>query len=266
MSNFTLIQQSNNTYLLKFDMGFTCYKGTIYQNTFPEELQNNYINVVNEAIKYFLSDSPNDPKIVSMFEFPNTYDTNYFLISFHKNDQFVKYQRYIKIEMQKINKTIDDYLFEFDQRISTNINSTYNQKVNIDELNKKFEIQETEIKTLKDTIHQINEKLNNLLIQQTINQPQIDLNKTNPFVPPQNLFFESPKNTKIEQKNKVLLDFSFNKPVQRHSINLFNSNKNIPLTSEFIFNSGKSQEDFNINSNNNDILFPNLVEDKDKII
>jgi hypothetical protein len=268
MSNFTLIQQPNNTYLLKFDMGLTCYKGAIYQNTFPEELQNNYINVVNEEIQYFLNDSPNDPKIVSMFEFPNTYDTNYFLISFHKNDQFVKYQRYIKIEMQKINKTIDDYLFEFDQRISTNKNSTHNQKLIIDELNKKFEIQETEIKILKDTINQINEKLNNLIIKQTINQPQIDLNKANthnPFVPQQNLFFAPPKNNKIEQKNKGLLDMPFNSsPNQGSSINLFNSNKNIPSIG-FIFNDGKSQEDLNKNMNNDDILFPNLVEDK-KII
>lgn len=240
MSNFTIIQQQDNTYLLKFDMGLTCYKGIIYQNSFPEELKINYIEVINEAIQYFLTDSPKDPKIVSMFEFPNTYDVNYFLISFYKNDQFVKYQRYIKIEMQKINKTIDDYLFEFDQRISTNKNSLYNQKIVIDELNKKIELQQNEIKLLKDTINEINENFKNILYQQSINQ-QNNINKNNPPIITSS--FVSPNSFQLEVKKENITP------------NIFSIPKNSDVKKEH-------QIPFLFEPNNNNINFKNLSENK----
>lgn len=240
MSNFTIIQQQDNTYLLKFDMGLTCYKGIIYQNSFPEELKLNYIEVINEAIQYFLTDSPKDPKIVSMFEFPNTYDVNYFLISFYKNDQFVKYQRYIKIEMQKINKTIDDYLFEFDQRISTNKNSLYNQKIVTDELNKKIELQQNEIKLLKDTINEINENFKNILYQQSINQ-QNNSNKNNsPIITSS---FVSPHSFQLEVKKEHITPNIFSIPQN------LEAKKEQPIP--FLFE-----------QNNNNINFKNLSENK----
>jgi uncharacterized coiled-coil protein SlyX len=239
MSNFTIIQQQDNTYLLKFDMGLTCYKGIIYQNSFPEELKLNYIEVINEAIQYFLTDSPKDPKIVSMFEFPNTYDINYFLISFYKNDQFVKYQRYIKIEMQKINKTIDDYLFEFDQRISTNKNSLYNQKIVTDELNKKIELQQNEIKLLKDTINEINENFKNILYQQSINQ-QNNSNKNNsPIITSS---FVSPHSFQLEVKKEHITPNIFSIPQN------LEAKKEQPIP--FLF------------EQNNNINFKNLSENK----
>jgi len=241
MSNFTIIQQQDNTYLLKFDMGLTCYKGIIYQNSFPEELKLNYIEVINEAIQYFLTDSPKDPKIVSMFEFPNTYDVNYFLISFYKNDQFVKYQRYIKIEMQKINKTIDDYLFEFDQRISTNKNSLYNQKTVTDELNKKIELQQIEIKSLKDTINEINKNFKNILYQQSINQ-QNNSNKNN-----------SP----IITTSSFISPHSFQSEVKKDHItpNIFSIPQNSDVKKE-------QPIPFLFEPSNNNINFKNLSENK----
>ena len=173
MSAFSLIQQSNNTYELKFDMGITCYKGIIDVNLFPEELKAKYIDIVNEAIQYFLKESPNETKIISMFEYPNTADVNYFMIAFHRNDQFVNYQRFIKIEMHKINKTINDYLFDFDQRITTNKNNITSQISEIDDLIKKNEVKDIEIHSLKDTIGQLTERVNRLETHRIIQSAEI---------------------------------------------------------------------------------------------
>ena len=169
-SNFSVIQQPNNTYVLKYDMGTTCYQGFIDQNIFPEELRSNYIEVVNEAIKYFLKESEKETKIISMLQHPNTFDINYFMISFQRNDQFVKYQRYVNIELNKIVKTVNDYLFEFDQRIVCNKNT-------IHELIQKNEKQEVEIKNLKETIDKLVERIIKLeekpLVQQQTYQPPL---------------------------------------------------------------------------------------------
>jgi hypothetical protein len=151
-SNFSIIQQPNNTYILKYDMGTTCYQGLIDQNNFPEELKANYIEVVNEAIQYFLKESEKDTKIVSMMQYPNTSDINYFMIAFQRNDQYVKYQRFISIEINKVVKTVNDYLYEFDQRIVVNKNT-------LSDLTKKNETQEVEIKTLKETLEKVNERV-----------------------------------------------------------------------------------------------------------
>jgi hypothetical protein len=154
-SNFSIIQQPNNTYVLKYDMGTTCYQGFIDQNIFPEELKVNYIEVVNEAIKYFLKESDKETKIVSMLQHPNSADVNYFMISFQRNDQFVKYQRFVNIELNKVVKTVNDYLFEFDQRIVCNKNT-------IHDLSQKNESHETEIKNLKEIIDKLTERIGKL--------------------------------------------------------------------------------------------------------
>ena len=173
MSAFSLIQQPNNTYELKFDMGITCYKGIIDVNLFPEELKAKYIDIVNEAIQYFLKESPNETKIISMFEYPNTSDVNYFMIAFHRNDQFVNYQRFIKIEMHKVNKTINDYLFDFDQRITTNKNNANKIKSDVEDLIKKKEAHDIEICNLKDTIAQLTERVNRLETQRIMQSAEI---------------------------------------------------------------------------------------------
>ena len=173
MSAFSLIQQPNNTYELKFDMGITCYKGIIDVNLFPEELKAKYIDIVDEAIQYFLKESPNETKIASMFEFPNTAELNYFLIGFKRNDQFVNYQRFIRIEMHKVNKTINDYLFDFDQRITTNKNNGNKLKSDVEDLIKKKEAHDIEMQNLKDTIAQLTERVNRLETHRIIQSAEI---------------------------------------------------------------------------------------------
>jgi hypothetical protein len=185
MSAFSLIQQPNNTYELKFDMGITCYKGIIDVNLFPEELKAKYIDIVNEAIQYFLKESPNETKIVSMFEYPNTADVNYFMIAFQRNDQFVNYQRFIKIEMHKINKTINDYLFDFDQRITTNKNNITSQTSEVDDLIKKNNAQDIEIRSLKDTMAQLTERVNRLETQRIMQTVEIQSMQPIPKQPTQ---------------------------------------------------------------------------------
>ena len=123
MSNkFTIIQQANNEHILKYDMGLSYYKCVINVNSFCIELQSNYIDVVKEAIKYFLVESKNDPKIMSMFQYPETSEVNNFMISFEMKKDFINIQRLVNIEMFKVIKTIDDYMFELDYRIKENSN------------------------------------------------------------------------------------------------------------------------------------------------
>ena len=272
-SNFSIIQQPNNTYILKYDMGTTCYQGLINQNNFPEELKANYIEVVNEAIQYFLKESEKDTKIVSMMQYPNTSDVNYFMIAFQRNDQYVKYQRFISIELNKVVKTVNDYLYEFDQRIVVNKNT-------LSDLTQKNETQEVEIKTLKETLEKLSErvkkleeelvnpliKLNNQTLNQPNNQQQNLFNSTitqSAFVPNQhqNLFnpiINQLSNTNQQQQSEQKKDLPF-----------FQSNQslNIPDLKNFNIQTSvkkKDSSDVILTSNQSSFLTPKVEEQKDK--
>ena len=243
MSAFSLIQQPNNTYELKFDMGITCYKGIIDINLFPEELKAKYIDIVNEAIQYFLKESPNETKIISMFEYSNTVDVNYFMIAFHRNDQFVNYQRFIKIEMHKVNKTINDYLFDFDQRITTNKNNITSQTSEVDDLIKKNEIQDIEIRSLKDTMAQLTERINRLETKRIIQSAEIQSMQT---IPKQPMQFIAPIQKQNDDVFPLLNNSNINTNNTNAATNTFLSptisggNLKAPSQSLFDFNSASN--------------------------
>lgn len=221
MSNkFTIIQQANNEHILKYDMGLSYYRGVINVNSFCIELQANYVDVVKEAIKYFLLENKNEPKIMSMFQYPETSEVNNFMISFEMKKDFVNIQRLINIEMNKVTKTIDDYLFELDYRIKENANlikdnvttlNTYENK--IVELEKKNVEYESEIKKLKETIDILNQNVNKLL-----NQPKLE---NNSFSNPANLFSNTPTTFKEipNQQSK------FSMPPVTNNLNAFQTPK-----------------------------------------
>ena len=199
-SKFTIIQPANNGYILKYDMGLTYYRGVINVNSFCIELQTNYVDVVKEAIKYFLLENNNEPKLMSMFQYPETSEVNNFMISFEMKKDFVNIQRLINIEMSKVTKTIEDYLFELDYKIKENSNlikdhvtilNTYENK--IIELEKKNVEYESEIKKLKESVDLLNQNLNKL------NQPKLE---NNSFNNSSNLFSNPPptfKETPVQQ-------------------------------------------------------------------
>jgi hypothetical protein len=113
-----------------------------------------------------LKESDKETKIVSMLQHPNSADVNYFMISFQRSDQFVKYQRFVNIELNKVSKTVNDYLFEFDQRIICNKNT-------IHDLSQKNENQEVEIKNLKETIDKLTERIVKLEERPVVQQIQL---------------------------------------------------------------------------------------------
>lgn len=172
MSRFTVIQQANNTSLLMYDMGLSYYKGVINLASFPVELQSNYLEVINDAIEHFLIDSIKNPKIKSIFEFPETCENNNFLISFELQRDFVNIQRIIKIEVKKYVKTVDDYIREHNNKLSLNIKTTKENSTTIEsqgkkiiELETKLTQAETEIKNLKGLVDGLNTSVQILLSQ-----------------------------------------------------------------------------------------------------
>jgi hypothetical protein len=237
MSNkFTIIQQANNEYLLKYDMGLSYYKGVINVNVFCVELQSNYVDVVKEAIKYFLVESKNEPKIMSMFQYPETSEVNNFMISFEMKKDFINIQRLINIEMFKITKTIDDYMFELDYRIKENSNlikdNSTSHENKIIELEKKNLEYENEIKKLKETVDLLTQNVNKLL-----NSPKIE---NASFNNPSNLFLNSPTNFKeipVQQSK-------FSMPPVTNNLNSFQT----PKVENNIFAPNNQSQNNNLNS------------------
>jgi hypothetical protein len=208
MSNkFTIIQQANNEHVLKYDMGLSYYKGVINLNSFCVELQSNYVDVVKEAIKYFLVESKNEPKIMSMFQYPETSEVNNFMISFEMKKDFINIQRLINIEMYKVTKTIDDYMFELDYRIKENTNLIKDNSILVNshenkiiELEKKNLEYESEIKKLRESIDILNQNINKLL-----NQPKLE---NASFSNPTNLFSNTPTTFKENQAQQSKFSIS----------------------------------------------------------
>lgn len=189
MSRFTVIQQANNTSLLVYDMGLSYYKGVINLASFPVELQSNYIEVLNDAIEHFLIDSIKNPKIKSIFEFPETSENNNFLISFELQRDFVNIQRIIKIEVIKYVKTVDDYIREHNNKLSSNIKTTKENSTTIEtqgkkiiELETKLTQTETEIKSLKGLVDALNSSVQILLTQKNDKVGTSTTNNTNSFL------------------------------------------------------------------------------------
>jgi len=231
MSNkFTIIQQANNEHILKYDMGLSYYKGVINVNSFCVELQTNYVDVVKEAIKYFLVENKNDPKIMSMFQYPETSEVNNFMISFEMKKDFINIQRFINIEMFKVTKTIDDYMFELDYRIKENANIIKDNSIllnshenKIIELEKKNLEYETEIKKLKESVDLLNQNINKLSNQSKPENPSFS-NPTNLFSNPPPTFKETP----VQQSK-------FSMPPVNNNLNAFQTPKveNNPFTPGF---------------------------------
>ena len=116
MNNFDIEQAPNNYYYLKYDMGNSYYKGLIDPELFFEAVKTNYIEIVQEAIKYFGKSSTKDPSIVSAFELEDGPNNN-FIISFTICNNFVKFNKIIKIPVEKILKTIQEYIGEQENKI-----------------------------------------------------------------------------------------------------------------------------------------------------
>jgi len=153
-SNFSLEQAVNGYYYLKYDMGNSYYKGLINPEFFFEAVINNYIDVVKEAIEYFGKKSTKDPAIVSAFEFEDGPNNN-FVISFSISNNFVNFNRIIKIPVEKVLKTLQEYISEQETKIC-NLKSIGLKQETINlEKDKKIALLETKVSELETKIVEI---------------------------------------------------------------------------------------------------------------
>lgn len=150
-SNFTIQQDPNGAYFLKYDMGSTYYRGLININCFGEEFRENYIDIVKEAIEFFGKESTKTPKIMSLFEFANG-DKNNFMIKIEVNNNFMNIQRLIKFEMTKYVKNVDEYIREQELKIKELKKITDDQSLIVNECKKSLIEKDAIIKTQNDKI------------------------------------------------------------------------------------------------------------------
>ncbi len=177
-SNFSLEQAVNGYYYLKYDMGNSYYKGLINPEFFFEAVMNNYIDVVKEAIEYFGKKSTKDPAIVSAFEFEDGPNNN-FVISFSISNNFVNFNRIIKIPVEKVLKTLQEYISEQETKICNlksiglkqeTINLEKDKKIAL--LEAKINELETKIVELQKTLGYTNNKTDDivkLILEQLMN-------------------------------------------------------------------------------------------------
>ncbi len=263
MDNFSLIQAPNGHYYLKYDMGNSYYKGLINPELFFTAVKTNYIDVVKEAIEYFGKSSPKDPSIVSTFEYEDG-QTNNFIISFTISNNFVKFSEVIKIPVEKILKTIQEYIGEQEIKILTlksfvtaqeSINNTKDTKIS--ELENKISGLETKISSLEKDLIYFNNK-NNDVIKLVLEQLMGIQNKNSSIIPT-NSTINFPNNNGSKQNN--ILDSNQNNSTKNNNIFLSKPDNNIFLPKpDNNINSNPvpqiSNLNLNLNSNQN---FPNQL-------
>jgi hypothetical protein len=168
-SNFSLEQAPNGYYYLKYDMGNSYYKGLINPEFFFEAVMNNYIDVVKEAIEYFGKKSNKDPAIISTFEYEDG-ENNNFVISFSISNNFVNFNRIIKIPVEKVLKNIQEYIGEQETKIlnlksfvvtQESINISKDTKITL--LEAKINELETKIVDLQKTLEYTNNKTDDIV-------------------------------------------------------------------------------------------------------
>ncbi len=162
ISNFTIGQEADSQYYIKFDMGYSYYKGLLYEGLFPDELRPNFIEITKESIEYFGKISDKTPKIMSRFEFADG-ETNNFLILFEINTSYVKMSKIIKVGVTKIIKTVDQYILEQGQQINDLRNKLISKDKILTEHDKEISSLNNKIAELNKQIEEISKKSDNNL-------------------------------------------------------------------------------------------------------
>ncbi len=162
ISNFTIGQEADSQYYIKFDMGYSYYKGLLHEGLFPDELRPNFIEITKESIEYFGKISDKTPKIMSRFEFADG-ETNNFLILFEINTSYVKMSKIIKVGVTKIIKTVDQYILEQGQQINDLRNKLISKDKILTEHDKEISSLNNKIAELNKQIEEISKKSDNNL-------------------------------------------------------------------------------------------------------
>lgn len=247
------IVNENDINYLKIDLGMSYYLGIINSSLFPDELKNNYIDIITKSILYYKKESTEQPKIISKIEFNDLREINYYLISFELMNGFVCIQKLIKIEIRKYIKNMEHYINEQAEDIVLIKNSLNNINVEIDSnknnsdkfntYNNKFIEIEKEIKNLSDNVSLLLDKYQQLNNSITINQllnsnaklpmitnqsvvPQL----TNTITIPANVQSSTPITNQLSQPINNIFSSSLNNQFSNVPIN--NQSQPLPINNQ----------------------------------
>jgi hypothetical protein len=100
--------------LLKIDMGDHYYQGKIIQDLFPEEIKDNYIDILQNSFIDYVDD---DYSVTKNFD-----DKNYYVINFSFKAKPFSFKRKIEIPVTIHEKDFKDYTNERIEKLETLVN------------------------------------------------------------------------------------------------------------------------------------------------
>jgi hypothetical protein len=126
--------------LLKIDMGDHYYQGKIFQDLFPEEIKDNYLDILNQSFIDFTDDEYSVTK--------NFDDKNVYIINFCYKSKPFSFKRKIEIPVTKHEKDFKDYTNERIEKLESIVNKLSQEldsfKLSKENLNKEILIKEEE--------------------------------------------------------------------------------------------------------------------------
>lgn len=228
MIKFFLEKKDGQGYL-KISNGISYYYGLIDINIFPDELKNNAETIINEAFEYYCKNSDKIPQIISKLELSEDSDKNNFLISFRLNNEFVKINKIINIEVTRYQKTMQDFMKDQFHQITdlenNLVKSENNYKILKEDHQKLVETQQKlidENKNIKEEILSLRESIAKIIMNeknQTLPNTNLPPNGFNTNLPPTSF------NTNLQPNG-----FNTNLPNNGFNTNLPNNGFNTNLS------------------------------------
>lgn len=105
--------------LLKIDMGDHYYQGKIIQDLFPEEIKDNYIDILQNSFIDYVDD---DYSVTKNFD-----DKNCYVINFSFKAKPFSFKRKIEIPVTKHEKDFKDYTNERIEKLETLVNKLFQE-------------------------------------------------------------------------------------------------------------------------------------------
>jgi len=105
--------------LLKIDMGDHYYQGKIIQDFFPEEIKDNYIDILQNSFIDYVDD---DYSVTKNFD-----DKNCYVINFSFKAKPFSFKRKIEIPVTKHEKDFKDYTNERIEKLETLVNKLFQE-------------------------------------------------------------------------------------------------------------------------------------------
>jgi hypothetical protein len=100
---------------LKVDFGDHYYKGSISSDYFPEEIRDNYLDILQKSFENFIDE---EYSVIKNFD-----DKTKYIINFHYKSKPFSFKRVIEIPMLKVEKDFKDYTNERIEKLENIVES-----------------------------------------------------------------------------------------------------------------------------------------------